>query len=77
MLRKSPLFLNESVYTDELEKQEKHGLEQYALRRFLVEGDNRFLSGDLINLLRLLIENPTPTKKRQQAYYNNAVLDTH
>ena len=35
VLRKSPLFLNESVYTDELEKQEKHVLEQYALGLWL------------------------------------------
>ena len=77
VLKKNPLFLNEPVCTEELEKQAKHVLEQYALGRLLVAGENRFLSGDLMELLSLLIESPMPAKKRHRTFYRVTVLNKH
>ena len=77
VLKKNPLFVNEPVCTEELEAQAKRVLEQYALGRLLVAGDNRFLSGDLLELVSLLIGNPMPEKKRQRTYYSAALLGTH
>jgi len=54
VLKKNPLFVNEPVCTDELDAQAKHTLEQYTRGRLLVAGDNRFLSGDLMLLLKRL-----------------------
>lgn len=54
VLRKNPLFINEPVCADELDAQAKHTLEQYARGRLLVSGDNRFLSGDLMEFLKHL-----------------------
>ncbi len=56
VLRKNPLFLNEPVCADELDAQAKRMLEQYARGRLLVAGDNRFLSGDLMDLLKCLVD---------------------
>ena len=56
VLRKNPLFLNEPVCVDELDAQAKHTLEQYARGRLLVAGDNRFLSGDLMDLIKCLVD---------------------
>lgn len=51
VLRKNPLFLNEPVYTKELEAKAEQVLKDYAVGRLLVAGDIRYLSGDLLALL--------------------------
>ena len=48
-------FINEPIYTDALETQAKILLKNYAIGHLLVPGDNRFLSGDLLELLRQLM----------------------
>ena len=55
VLNKNPRFINEPIYTDALEMQAKTLLKNYAIGHLLVPGDNRFLSGDLLELLRQLI----------------------
>ncbi|MFQ9052724.1 MAG: hypothetical protein ACLR5H_05750 [Oscillospiraceae bacterium] len=55
MLNKNPRFINEPIYTDALETQAKILLKNYAIGHLLVPGDNRFLSGDLLELLRQLM----------------------
>ena len=75
MLKKNPLFIHEPVCADELDAQAKHTLEQYARGRLLVAGDNRFLSGDLLELLSLLIENPEPKKHRPKVHYDVAMQE--
>ena len=52
-VKKNPLFLNEPICVKELEDAAAHVLKQYALGRLIVSGDNRFLSGDLLELLVL------------------------
>ncbi len=79
MLRKNPLFINEPVFTDQLDAMAKHTLKQYALGRLLVEGDNRFLSGDLLEFLTFLIDHAEVLKNasnRQRTFYA-AAMSTH
>ncbi len=77
VLKKNPLFLNEPVCTEELEAQAKRVLEQYARGRLLVAGDNRFLSGDLLELMSLLIEEPSLKKKRERTFFSVATIGEH
>ena len=55
VLRKNPLFIQEPIYADALDAQAKKILKGYAVGHLLVPGDNRFLSGDLLELLRQLM----------------------
>ena len=68
VLKKNPLFIYEPVCVRELEDQAERVLEQYARGRLLVAGDNRLLSGDLLALLSMLIENPEPKKRKTKTY---------
>lgn len=51
VLKKNPLFLNEPVYTRQLDAKAEQVLKDYAVGRLLVAGDIRYLSGDLLALL--------------------------
>ena len=77
VLMKNPLFLNEPVCINELDHQAKHILDQYARGRLLVAGDNRFLSGDLLEFVSLLIKGSIPAKKRQKSFYLSAKINQH
>ena len=55
VLEKNPSFIREPIYAEQLDAQAKKILKGYAVGRLLVPGDNRFLSGDLLELLRQLI----------------------
>lgn len=79
VLRKNPLFINEPVFTDQLDAMAKHTLKRYALWRLLVEGDNRFLSGDLLEFLTFLIDHAEAlhgADSRQRTFYS-AAMSTH
>ena len=54
-------------------------MKQYALGRMLVEGDNRFLSGDLLEFLTFLIDHDEMFRSadsRQRTFYS-AAMSTH
>ena len=55
VLEKNPKFIREPIYVEQLDGQARKVLRGYAVGRLLVPGDNRFLSGDLLELLRRLI----------------------
>ena len=55
VLDKNPKFIHEPVYTEQLDGQARKILKGYAVGRLLVPGDNRFLSGDLLELMRQMI----------------------
>lgn len=55
VLEKNSKFIREPIYTEQLDGQARKSLRGYAVGRLLVSGDNRFLSGDLLELLRQLI----------------------
>ncbi len=60
VLSKNPLFINEPVYTKQLETQAEKILKQYAIGDLLVAGDIRYLSGDLLDFLRRIVEDMQP-----------------
>ena len=54
ILQKNLRFLNEKVFTKELESRAESILKDYALGSLISAGDNRYLSGDLLRFLRCL-----------------------
>lgn len=68
ILKKNPLFINESVYHDELKTRADKICENYAVGTILVEGDNRFLSGDLIEFLYWLLNDDRKKKKSHRVF---------
>ena len=61
-VKKNPLFVHEPTCTKELDDLAERTLKQYSLGRLIVAGDNRFLSGDLLEFLTLLIKPESITK---------------
>lgn len=68
ILKKNPLFINEPVYARELESMADKILKQYAVGRLIVAGDNRYLSGDLLDFLVLLLDENQVRTKRQKTF---------
>ena len=54
ILRANPKFIDEPVYANILRQKAYKLIKDYALGRLIVSGDNRFLSGDLLELMHLL-----------------------
>lgn len=55
ILEKNSLFIHEPVYASELEAQAESILKNYSQGHLIVAGDTRFLSGDLLELMRRLV----------------------
>lgn len=64
VLKKNPRFINEPVYAKRLEAEADKIAEQYAVGRLIVAGDNRYLSGDLLDFLDCLPVTRTGTSKK-------------
>lgn len=64
VLKKNPCFINEPVYAKQLEAEADKIAEQYAVGRLIVAGDNRYLSGDLLDFLDCLPVTRTGTSKK-------------
>ena len=75
VLRKNPRFINEPVYAKRLEEETNKLAAQYAVGRLLVAGDNRYLSGDLMDFLAFLLPPVPPRKSRQRRFYGSAMID--
>lgn len=56
ILLKNPLFMNEPIYAKELDNKAQSLLKQYAIGRLIVSGDNRYLSGDLMRFVLMLVK---------------------
>ena len=70
VLKKNPLFLHEPAFTRQLNDMAEKTLKNYAIGRLLAAGDVRFLSGDLLQFVEMLIENPVLKKRREKGYYS-------
>ena len=55
LVRKNPLFLHEPMFCRELDDRANKLLEEYSLGKLIVKGENRYLSGDLMRLLKQII----------------------
>ena len=75
VLKKNPHFINEPIYTKRLEDEADKIVEQYAVGRLIVAGDNRYLSGDLLDFLAFLLPTVPPRKRRQRMFYSTAMTD--
>ena len=75
VLKKNPSFINEPIYTKRLEDEADKIVEQYAVGRLIVAGDNRYLSGDLLDFLAFLLPTVPPRKRRQRMFYSTAMTD--
>ncbi len=69
VLKKNPLFLNEPVYTQTLDDMAERIVKNYAVGRLIVAGDNRYLSGDLLDLLVGLLDVGQVQTKRERTFY--------
>ena len=56
VLRLNPKFINEQLFTKQLDNQAKKVLEQYAIGRLIAAGDNRYLSGDLVYFIKHIVK---------------------
>lgn len=72
VLKKNPLFINEPVYTNELDAKAEQVLKQYALGQLIVAGDNRFLSGDLLEFLTSMLSLTRAKKASQRTFLSVA-----
>ena len=70
VLKKNPRFINEPVYAKRLEAEADKIAEQYAVGRLIVAGDNRYLSGDLLDFLNCLPVTKTETSKKANTFIN-------
>ena len=75
VLKKNPSFINEPIYTKRLEDEADKIVEQYAVGRLIVAGDNRYLSGDLLDFLAFLLPTVPPRKRRQRMFYSTVMTD--
>lgn len=73
VLMKNPLFIHEPVYVSELEAQAEAVLKKYAQGHLIVAGDTRFLSGDLLELMKHL-SYPRPLLMPDQSRFNDEIL---
>lgn len=72
VLKKNPLFINEPVYTQTLDGMAERIVKNYAVGRLIVAGDNRYLSGDLLDLLVGLLDFEQVRTKRERTFYASA-----
>ena len=72
VLKKNPRFIDEPVYTQALDDMAEHIVKNYAVGRLIVTGDNRYLSGDLLDLLVGLLDLGQARTKRERTFYASA-----
>ena len=70
VLKKNPRFINEPIYAKRLEAEADKIAERYAVGRLIVAGDNRYLSGDLLDFLNCLPVTKTGTSKKTNTFIN-------
>ena len=71
-LKKNPRFIAEPAYTKRLDDMTKQTVRQYAVGRLIVAGDNRYLSGDLLDFLVTLLDFKQAHTKRENAFCTSA-----
>ena len=75
VLKKNPLFIHEPVYARKLESMADSILKQYAVGRLIVAGDNRYLSGDLLELMTGLLLPQSVRTRRNSTYFAASMSD--
>lgn len=73
VLKKNPLFIAEPMYTQTLDDMAEHIVKNYAVGRLIVAGDNRYLSGDLLDFLVMLLDAQQVRTKRERTFFAAAL----
>lgn len=76
ILNKNPLFISESIYSKELEDRATHIANKYSIGTLIVEGETRYLSGDLIAFLKSLFKEDTGKNKKHGRFTDAAVKNS-
>ena len=74
-LKKNPRFIAEPAYTKRLDDMAERIVRQYAVGRLIVAGDNRYLSGDLLDFLVTLLDHKQIRTKRERSFFASALTD--
>ena len=69
VLKKNPRFIAEPVYTQMLDDMAEHIVKNYAVGRLIATGDNRYLSGDLLDFLVMLLNAQQVRTKRERTFF--------
>ena len=75
VLKKNPLFISEPVYAEQLDAMADRILKHYAVGRLIVAGDNRYLSGDLLDFLDFLMDPGMSRNRRQSLFFSSAITE--
>lgn len=76
LLKKNPRLIAEPVFTKELDTKAEAVLRQYSIGHLTVDGDNRYLSADLLELLLSLV-NPLEIRTAEaRVFYLRALTRT-
>ena len=75
ILKKNPLFIAEPPYVEKLATETDGVLTRYSRGKLIVAGDNRFLSGDLLVLLKWLIDYKAGWNKKKNTFFNVAITN--
>ncbi|MBQ7646042.1 MAG: hypothetical protein IJS94_02120 [Clostridia bacterium] len=70
VVKKNPLFLEESIFTTELSDNAESIRKKYSLGQLLISGDNRYLSDDLIRLLAYIVKSSVGEGKAYEKLKN-------
>ncbi len=73
VLKKNPRFIDEPVYTQTLDDMAERIVKNYAVGRLIVAGDNRYLSGDLLDFLVILLDAQQVRTKRERTFFATAL----
>lgn len=75
VLKKDPLFIHEPIYTQKLDSMADRILKQYTVGRLIVAGDNRYLSGDLLEFMTGLLLPQNVRTHRNSTYFAASMSD--
>jgi len=76
VLKKNPRFIHEPVYTQRLDDMAERVVKNYAVGRLIVAGDNRYLSGDLLDFLVMLLDFKQVRTKRERTFFTAALVNS-
>ena len=76
ILEKNPLFIREREFSKQLDSVAAGIIRRYALGELTVAGDNRYLSGDLLELLWRQVDQTAKRNRSQETFFSVAMTNT-
>ena len=75
IIEKNAMYVNEPIYTKELQDKAKNILNKYAVGKLLVSGDNRYLCDDLMRLLGYIVKSSEGESEAYKALEKEFLTD--